>query len=69
MNQFHSPFFFILIFLGQPIHVPIDPSKCVLTQLKIDRDRNDLIARKQRGANLKNDAQKYTGKDVAMGVD
>merc|ERR1712146_363333 len=54
---------------GQPVNIPIDPSKCVITKLKIDRDRNELLARKERGISAKNKDGKYTGKDVSMGVD
>jgi len=54
---------------GQPINIPIDPSKVVITKLKIDKDRNDLLARKERTLSLKMKGGKYTGKDVGMGVD
>ena len=54
---------------GQPINIPIDPSKCVITKLKIDKDRNDLLARKARTISSKAKGGKYTGKEVGMGVD
>ena len=54
---------------GAPINIPIDPSKCVITKLKIDKDRNDLLARKERTISDKNKAGKYTGKEAGMGVD
>merc|ERR1712193_599055 len=31
---------------GTPIRVPIHPSNCVLTKLKLDKDRESLISRK-----------------------
>jgi len=54
---------------GAPIHIPIHPSKVVITKLKIDKDRNDLLARKERGLSTKQKGTKYTGKDVNLGVD
>ena len=32
---------------GQPIQIGINPSKVVITKLKIDKDRNKLLARKK----------------------
>ena len=55
--------------LGQPINIPIDASKVVITKLKIDKDRNDLLARKERTLSAKVKGGKYTGKEVGMGVD
>ena len=54
---------------GQPINIPIDPSKCIITKLKIDKDRNDLLTRKARTITDKVKGGKYTGKEVGMGVD
>eukprot|EP01128_Nolandella_sp_AFSM9_P000714 TRINITY_DN10847_c0_g1_i1.p1 TRINITY_DN10847_c0_g1~~TRINITY_DN10847_c0_g1_i1.p1 ORF type:complete len:143 (+),score=43.75 TRINITY_DN10847_c0_g1_i1:58-486(+) len=31
---------------GNPVHIPIDASKVVITKLKLDKNRNALIARK-----------------------
>eukprot|EP01017_Pseudomicrothorax_dubius_P024749 TRINITY_DN262_c0_g1_i1.p1 TRINITY_DN262_c0_g1~~TRINITY_DN262_c0_g1_i1.p1 ORF type:complete len:145 (+),score=47.76 TRINITY_DN262_c0_g1_i1:129-563(+) len=50
---------------GAPYHVPINPSNCVLTKLKLGRDREDLIKRKSAGSG-KGKGEKYTGKDVGM---
>jgi large subunit ribosomal protein L26e len=54
---------------GAPVQIPIHPSKCVITKLKIDRDRNELLQRKERTLESKNKGGKYTGKDVTTGVD
>lgn len=54
--------------IGAPVHIPIHPSKCIITKLKIDKDRNDLLARKERALSTKGKGEKYTKKDV-MGVD
>ena len=54
---------------GQPINIPIHPSNVVITKLKIDKDRNELLARKERTLSTKNKGGKYTGKDVGMGLD
>merc|ERR1712066_933503 len=35
---------------GQPVRVPIDPSNCVLTKIKLTKDRQDLIVRKARNS-------------------
>ena len=54
---------------GAPINIPIDPSNVVITKLKIDKDRNDILARKEKTLNEKAKGTKYTEKDVGMGVD
>jgi len=54
---------------GAPVNIPIHSSNCVITKLKIDKDRNELLARKEKTLSSKNKGGKYTGKDVAMGVD
>jgi len=53
---------------GAPVHIPIHSSNCIITKLKIDKDRNDLLARKERALSIKGKGEKYTKKDV-MGVD
>merc|ERR1711862_161081 len=35
---------------GQPVRVPIDASNCVLTKIKLTKDRQDLIVRKARNS-------------------
>merc|ERR1711937_453416 len=43
---------------GQPIRVPIDASNCVLTKLKLSKDRENLIKRKaQNNEKLKGKIQ------------
>jgi large subunit ribosomal protein L26e len=69
MVRFNVEDMYINAWIGQPINIPIDPSKVVITKLKIDKDRNDLLARKERTLSLKTKGGKYTGKDVGMGVD
>ena len=40
---------FVLIFqLGTQVQIPIHPSKCLVTQLKLDKDRKALLERKKR---------------------
>ena len=36
---------------GTQVPIPIDPSKCVITQLKVDKSRKILLARKNRNNN------------------
>jgi large subunit ribosomal protein L26e len=33
---------------GSQVQIPIDPSNCELTQLKLDKSRKELLARKNR---------------------
>jgi hypothetical protein len=33
---------------GNPVPIPIHPSNVVITKLKLDKDRKDLLARKDR---------------------
>ena len=44
--------------------IPIKPSQCVLTKLKLDRDRTNLLARKAAKGVTKAKGEKYTEKDV-----
>ena len=48
---------------GATIRVPIHPSNCVITKMKLTPDRETLIRRKAAGKGDKNKA-KYTEKDV-----
>lgn len=50
--------------LGQPVMVPIKPSQCVLTKLKLDRDRSNLLNRKAARGSAQGKGEKYTEKDV-----
>ncbi len=36
---------------GAQVQIPIDPSKCEITQLKVDKSRKILLARKNRTNN------------------
>lgn len=54
---------------GAPVNIPIHPSKVVITKLKIDKDRNELLQRKEKALSSKNKGSKYTGKDVNLSVD
>ena len=36
---------------GAQVQIPIDPSKCEITQLKVDKSRKILLARKNRNNN------------------
>mgnify|MGYP001612700292 CR=1 FL=1 len=40
--------------LGQQAQIPIHPSNCVVTQLKLDKDRKALLERKKRVTKQKN---------------
>jgi large subunit ribosomal protein L26e len=40
--------------LGSQVQIPIHPSKCVVTQLKLDKNRKALLERKKRVAKQKN---------------
>jgi hypothetical protein len=44
--------------------IPIKPSQCVLTKLKLDRDRTNLLLRKAARGDAKGKGEKYTEKDV-----
>jgi large subunit ribosomal protein L26e len=46
---------------GQSVPVGVDPSKCVITKLKLDGDRKALLARKAGGAGGKG---KFTEAEV-----
>lgn len=49
------------MFIGTPIPVGIETSNCVVTKLKLDKDRKDLLERKA----AKSGAQKGKGKAQA----
>ena len=51
---------------GATVQVGIHPSKCVITKLKLDKDRKSILDRKNR--DTKSDAAKgkFSEKDVAM---
>ena len=39
--------------LGSQIQIPLHPSNCMITQLKLDKDRKALLERKKRIAKKK----------------
>ena len=45
------------------MQVGIHPSKCVITKLKLDKDRKAILERKSKDGEKKG---KYTEKDAAM---
>jgi hypothetical protein len=59
-----KPTVLLQIILGQPVMVPIKPSQCAITKLKLDRDRTNLLARKAAKGVTKPKGEKYTEKDV-----
>jgi hypothetical protein len=44
---------FLLTFVGTQIQIPIHPSNCLVTQLKLDKDRKNLLERKKRSIKQK----------------
>ncbi|KAL2241416.1 60S ribosomal protein L26-1 [Sesamum indicum] len=51
---------------GSTVNVGVHPSKVVITKLKLDKDRKDLIDRKAKGRALDKDKGKFTVDDVAV---
>jgi large subunit ribosomal protein L26e len=51
---------------GSTVNVGIDPSKVVITKLKLDKDRKALLDRKGRGRAAEKDKGKFTNEDVAV---
>ena len=51
---------------GATVNVGIDPSKCVITKLKLDKDRKAILERKNREAKSDAAKGKFSEKDVAM---
>ncbi|KAK9804942.1 hypothetical protein WJX73_001286 [Symbiochloris irregularis] len=49
---------------GQTVNVGIDPSKCVITKLKIDKDRKNLLERKKGAAAAEKGKGKFTEQEV-----
>jgi len=50
---------------GQTVHIPIHPSNCMITKLKIDKDRKNLLERKAMGLREKK-GQKWTKAEVSV---
>ena len=51
---------------GATVQVGIHPSKCVITKLKLDKDRKAILERKNKEAKSDAGKGKFTDKDVAM---
>ena len=48
------------------MNLGVDPSKVVITKLKIDKDRNSILGRKKGAAGPDKGKGKFTESDVAM---
>lgn len=53
---------------GQTVNVGINPSKVVITKLKLDKDRKSLLERKANGRAGDKSKGKFTEGDVAAGA-
>lgn len=53
---------------GQTVNVGINPSKVVVTKLKLDKDRKSLLDRKAKGRAADKSKGKFTVDDVAAGA-
>ena len=53
-------------FPGATVPVGIHPSKCVITKLKLDKDRKAILDRKNKEAKDGKAKGKFSEKDVAM---
>mmetsp|Transcript_13199 Transcript_13199/g.28478 ORF Transcript_13199/g.28478 Transcript_13199/m.28478 type:complete len:146 (+) Transcript_13199:35-472(+) len=51
---------------GATVQVGIHPSKCVITKLKLDKDRKNILERKNKEAKSAKGKGKFTEQDVAM---
>merc|ERR1712141_451657 len=49
---------------GASVHVGIHPSKVVITKLKMDRDRKEILERKAKARQLKSDKGKHTEESI-----
>ncbi|CAH1421208.1 unnamed protein product [Lactuca virosa] len=56
---------------GSTVNVGINPSKCVITKLRLDKDRKSLIDRKAMGraAADKDKEDKFTSEEIMQNVD
>ena len=50
---------------GSTVNVGVDPSKVVITKLKIDKDRNNLLNRKKGALGADKGKGKFTEAEVA----
>ena len=51
---------------GATVQVGIHPSKCVVTKLKLDKDRKQILERKNRETKSDKGKGKFTEQEVAM---
>ena len=51
---------------GATVQVGIHPSKCVITKLKLDKDRKAILERKNRETKSAKGKGKFSEQDVAM---
>merc|ERR1719321_2477296 len=51
---------------GATVQVGINPSKCVITKLKLDKDRKAILERKNKESKSAKGKGKFTEQDVAM---
>ncbi|KAI3981962.1 hypothetical protein MKX01_018868 [Papaver californicum] len=56
---------------GSTVNVGVNPSKCVITKLRLDKDRKSLLDRKAKGRAIadKDKGTKFTTDDVMQNVD
>jgi large subunit ribosomal protein L26e len=54
----------LLILAGATVNVGIDPSKVVITKLKLDKDRKSLLDRKGKGRAAEKGKGKFTAEEV-----
>ncbi|KAI3981944.1 hypothetical protein MKX01_018850 [Papaver californicum] len=56
---------------GSTVNVGVNPSKCVITKLRLDKDRKSLLDRKAKGRATadKDKGTKFTTDDVMQNVD
>lgn len=57
---------YFLCVAGATVQVGIHPSKCVITKLKLDKDRKSILERKNRESKTAKGKGKFTEQDVAM---
>lgn len=52
------------VFAGATVNVGIQPSKVVVTKLKLDKDRKALLERKKKGRETEKGKGKFTDSDI-----
>ena len=53
-----------LLLPGATVNVGIDPSKCIITKLKLDKDRRALLERKSAAKTADKGKGKFTEQEV-----